>query len=279
MGLDAYVRCNCFEERRTTKPPYLWDDLMLDEGGYVVLREAHKDWQKHINEELSYDEYEEKHGMADDALREWQAQCCEHEDREFCSEWVGNWYGVRRFEGIVASIGNEHFPILSTIIPNGNGGIFPQEKAHEALKELDLLEKKISDAEEVCLVDMNTNEIVYSFIPAWDGVFMFAWDQQVGVDADGVFVLDPRTGKEVFRSKHLKQTVVEESHNENPVTILNCLDTNSVCKIFGVIGDEKQDREMTVATLTVTIENIHAAHALKRLLEASLVTGNPIQWC
>ena len=127
MGLDAFVRCNCFKARITSEPPFPWEDLMMDEEGGVCLIEAHNAWNERIQGHIAYDEHRARFGENDDVLWAWQRECCSHEDMEYCSEWVGNWAGVRRFEGIVDSIGKEFFPVLSTMIPNGNGGFFLYE--------------------------------------------------------------------------------------------------------------------------------------------------------
>jgi hypothetical protein len=259
MGLGAFVRCRCFEEGKTIEPPFPREELMIDDEGNIGLREAYEAYKT-----MPYDDYDSKYGDVDDILYEWQCGCCEHEDSEYCSESIGNWYGVRRFEGIIGNMGKEHFPVLSTLIPRGNGGIFPREKAEAALAEITLLEEMLTEAAEVCLVDVNTEETVYSFISAWDGVFAYSWDQHIGIDPQGLFVVDPRTGKEVFRATHVRQTVCQDTDGKQTPALLTCLATGAEQRVFCAIGNDQKDREMKIEVLCVDVESLHAPHAISQ---------------
>ena len=140
MGLDAFVPCNCFEEGRISRPPepFRMDDLYRDEEGYICFRRLDRYY-----EELGYSRYIELYGKLDDAFHSWTLHACEHEDGEYLSEWVSNWPGVREFQSVVEELGGEErYPALSQLIPNGNGGSYPAALVPGAIKEIDdLLER------------------------------------------------------------------------------------------------------------------------------------------
>jgi hypothetical protein len=270
MGLDAFVRCNCFELGLTSAPPIPREELFIDEEGYISSTKASSAWPT-----MSFDEYSNEFGEVDDRIREWEENCCVHPEMDYCSEWMGNWYAVRFFEGLVEQLGNEEFPVLSTIIPEGNGGIFPAKKAQAALEELECFLSRVSEMHQVSLIDVHTGDRAYSYIAVWGGVFMYAFNQQVGLDENGLFVIELPSGREVFRSRHMSQSIIDEEKRAR----LICLESGTECDIFSAIGVDKVNREMKLEILPVQDYQLTTAHALKRLLQASLETGNPIQWC
>jgi hypothetical protein len=270
MGLDAFVRCNCFELGLTKEPPIPREELFVDEDGCISSVKASEAYST-----MEYEEYREKFGELDDKLWEWKKECCAHPEMDYCSEWVGNWYAVRFFEGLVEQLGNKESPLLPSIIPNGNGGVFPAEKAPAALDELQRLLSRISEMHQISLVDASTGEQVYSYIAAWGGVFMYALDQQIGLDEHGLFVIELPTGIKAFRSRHLLQQLSAKGQGAT----LTCLDTGSTCEVFSAIGGNKTDREMKLEVLPVQDYQMITAHALQRLLTASIETCNPIHWC
>ena len=55
MGLDAFVRCRCFEEKKLKPGPVPYEDLYIDEDGYLysrTLNEAENKlgWEKYYEE-------------------------------------------------------------------------------------------------------------------------------------------------------------------------------------------------------------------------------------
>mgnify|MGYP000447154959 CR=1 FL=1 len=80
------------------------------------------------------------YGALDRRFSDWLDKPCEHEGREYLSECVSNWSGIGQFRSIVASLGGEvAYPILSHLLPGGDGGSFPAELAAEAIEEIDEL--------------------------------------------------------------------------------------------------------------------------------------------
>lgn len=156
MGLDASVRCRCFEEHRLRPGPVPYEDLYIDCDGHLYSRklgEAHAKYD--------YRQYLERYERLDNELREWLDHPCEHDYGEYCSERISNWAGVSAFEDRVEDAGGEaKFPLLSHLLPDGNGGMYPVELAEPTLAELDRFIAKVSDVDEWVLCDCETGKQV-----------------------------------------------------------------------------------------------------------------------
>ena len=66
MGLDASVRCRCFEEHRLNPCPVPYEDLYIDVDGYLSSRsldEAHAKYD--------YRQIQARYGQLDDEFRDW----------------------------------------------------------------------------------------------------------------------------------------------------------------------------------------------------------------
>ena len=133
MGLDASVRCRCFEERKVKPGPVPVEDLYIDSDGYLASRKLDE-----ARETYDGRRFEARFYELDRAFDAWLEQCCEHEDGECCTERVGNWAACGEFRYLVRKAeGEEHFPLLSHLLPDGNGGTYPVERAEATLKELE----------------------------------------------------------------------------------------------------------------------------------------------
>lgn len=102
MGLDASVRCRCFEEGKLNPGPVPTDDLYIDEDGYLASRTLDE-----ARKQFDYRRFDARYGALDDAFCEWVDHCCEHEFGEYRSEWVSNWAGCVEFEDLVEEAGGE----------------------------------------------------------------------------------------------------------------------------------------------------------------------------
>ena len=133
MGLDAYVTCNCFGEAFRSARPLTMDDVCRDEEGFLCSHMLDS-----LRKSLDYSDYIDRHGALDDCFHDWADHACEHENGEYCSEWVGNWTGVREFQSVVEELGgNDRYPVLSGLIPDSDGGCFPAKLAKKAIEEID----------------------------------------------------------------------------------------------------------------------------------------------
>lgn len=100
MGLDAYVRCRCFEEGKLKPGPVPFDDLYIDEDGYLSSKKL--DAARSVYDRRRFSA---RYGQLEDDFLAWSENCCEHEDGEYCSEWAGNVAGVAQFQALVEQLG------------------------------------------------------------------------------------------------------------------------------------------------------------------------------
>ncbi len=165
MGLDATVRCRCFEEGKLKPGPIPLEDLYIDKDGYLASRTLDA-----AREKYDYRRFDARYGALSDEFCEWLQDCCEHEGGDYFTEWVDNWAGVAHFCALVESAGGEaEFPLLSSFIPDGNGGAYPAEKARDTLDELrrfvtvvtEMSERAPEDADGEFLASLKEDPVLY----------------------------------------------------------------------------------------------------------------------
>lgn len=312
MGLDAVVQCNCWKERTAAEPPAGWEDIYLDCDGWISSRLVDRAWEQ----ATSYDEFHEQVGELDDAMDEWRAHGCPHEDMEYCCEWISNWGGVGHFQSLIERMGgNDRFKILAGLLPEANGGQFPAEQAAMALEDLDAFDAEypsyrddVSQLRHVSLVNTDTQETVsWRTVdlsePAPEPLSRGSWE----LDSQGFHMVDIDGNS--FRSTDFTQCIwrrppimdYEErmmwKYHGAKGTLRDTLTGESIVfrNPISIHENEPWDEDelwnMACSDTTheqhfvVTVEAVPdcleygPARRLRRLLEASLETGNPIQWC
>ncbi|MBL7829786.1 MAG: hypothetical protein JNK41_02065 [Saprospiraceae bacterium] len=275
MGYDAFVTCNCFKEGKTKEPPYKGFMKIDVEGIYLDL-------------DLTYnqdkDEYLKRHQEFDD----WKRTACPHQDMRFASEHLANTSGMEAFKTMLQDFGGEkRFPTLTKYLPVSNGGTLPAAYAEKVLKELKDIEQEKTGEKKVIL-RLNTGEIIWSTNE--NHSFIFIWTgnnrENYGIDKDGFFIIQNReflwrrSSTLVFRSKNFKQVVLGKNKFQfidNPTkkqykgtTNIHPDGKEQAIQDFDFIVD------MEVAPLATEYKYI--IEPLKRLINASLETGNPIIW-
>lgn len=78
MGLDAFVRCRCFEEGKLKPGPIPFEDLYIDDEDYIsskLLDQKRK--------ELSSEQFRERYGDLESDFLDWMDSACEHEYGEY----------------------------------------------------------------------------------------------------------------------------------------------------------------------------------------------------
>lgn len=277
MGLDASVMCNCLRDGKCRPPPFPiervvldgegWPDLTAPDGAGVTLEE-------HM------------------AFRDWRLDACEHEDMEQASEWISNWYGVRRFQQTLRALGAERFPVLTAAIPDANGGCVAPEKAPLAMQELELLEGLLPLVVAAVLVDQDTREVVWHHIEAWEGELILDGRARMraGLDPQGFFVLDDvvaatgeRADRTLFRSSHFVQKhapfcCVRDPDKQN--VLLTDIATGASLQFPSPIGSlESPEQRFRVDQRALSSDDhAHVIAALRTLFRASIETGNPVRW-
>ena len=183
-------------------------------------------------------------------------------------------------------IGEDIVPILSHILPHGNGGTFPAEKAEAALAELDIfdawIDKEMAKNPTSTLIDIETGEEVWS--PEDGEITVNTSDITKSEMRDGKFRLVAVflcKGKVYFESSHFIHEYIDDPKwkGENRRYRLTCLDSGASVECFDGFEFCKKDKtEFTIGSRKAwcwTFANV----ALRELLTASLETGNPIRWC
>lgn len=280
MGLDASVRCRCFEEGRLKPGPVPVEDLYIDEEGYLSSRKLNAAYKKY-----DYRQYRARYGKLNDAFEEWADHACEHEYGEYCSEWVNNWSGVSGFEFRVDEAGGEaEFPLLSKMLPHVNGGTYPVELAKPTLKELDRFVEKVSDVDEWVLCDCETEEEVWTQTDGGSFTWMYSCNQRIGMVGGKVFFEGP--GDLYVETTHFRQEPIEEPGCKGSRKMrIVCLDCDGVTEAFEPLGSEgaqNSPREFCVISKRAPFlweGKYLTAERIRNLLVASIETGNPIRWC
>jgi hypothetical protein len=175
MGLDAFVRCRCWEDGKIVPPPQLATHVILDSEEDSLRLDL--PWQTHHAEHA--------------AFRQWMEHCCPHPRTCFVLEHISNWAGVRAFQDKLREIGLDRFPTLAAIIPRSNGGLVSPAQSAVALVELGGFE--ISDlGEKIVLIDADTGDEIHVYIAAYQGTFCFApQNWSAGIDPFGYFIRGP----------------------------------------------------------------------------------------
>lgn len=280
MGLDATVRCTCFEEGKLKPGPVPVENLFIDEEGYLASRKlawAHREFDYRRFQARGYRELERE-------FEAWLMHCCEHVDTDYCFEWVSNWAGCAEFRSLVDEVGGEQeFPLLSTLLPDGNGGIYPAEKAEVTLAELNKFLEKISDIDLWVLCDLETDDEIWSSTDGATFTWRYGPNDRVGMCGEKVFFVhgdDP-----VVETTHFKQIPVGKPDCKGRQKMhIVCLDSDAVTETFdslGPVGAPKVEREFSVVRKRAPFlyeGKYGTAERIRKLLVASIETGNPIRW-
>ena len=280
MGLDASVRCRCFEEGKLKPGPVPFEDLYIDEEGYLSSRKLSSAHSKY-----GYRQYRARYGELDDAFEKWADHACEHEFGDYCTEWVSNWAGVAAFECRVEEAGGEaEFPLLSKMLPRGNGGIYPVELAKSTLEELDRFIEKVTDIDEWVLCDCETEDEVWTQTDGGSFTWMYSYNQRIGMIGGKVFFEGP--GSSYVETTHFRQEPVGRGDNNGYLKMrIVCLDCDAETEAFDLLGPEdapKVQREFYVTSKKAPFlweGKYWTAERIRNLLVASIETGNPIRWC
>ncbi|HET8631303.1 MAG TPA: hypothetical protein VFL91_28110 [Thermomicrobiales bacterium] len=285
MGLDAFVRCNCWKEGRTTPPPVPRELIYEDEEG-LELR-------------LPFDGKEEMYFAFD----RWMLSCCEHEDMSYARVRVSNWSGYRLFQQALERAGWEHFPTLEAELPNANGGQMSPGSAAKALAELRYFCDQADLGENTFLVDAETGEELRAYVASYAGMFAFAAHYELGFDPNGFYVLDESVAppKELFRSCRFEQRFLEplpmDANYGGPVELIDLVMQERAVSPMAITGheipwpdgrmenDQGSVRNAYPRFLEVTRRRVTSADydyildPLTEIFEASVEIGNPVIWC
>jgi hypothetical protein len=258
MGLDAFVYCRCWQDGVATPPPI--GPVGFDDEGYLGLT-------------LPWDGNEAAHT----AIEIWLTRACPHDRMKQAHEHVSNWAGLRLFQQVLDDVGWSHFPALHSGLPRANGGSLPAEQASIVLAELDYFRGVGQLADEVVLADEATGRVLMTYVAAYDGVMMLGPGYRAGVDPEGFFVLDPGVDPPatLFRAQRFSQQAF-------PGNVVRFVSDELTARVsMPPVGqhDGGQSQWLAVRSRPRTAEDFdYIVQPLRRLCEASVLTGNPVMW-
>ena len=280
MGLDATVRCRCFEEGKLKPGPVPLDDLYIDKEGYLSSRKLDAAYKR-----LTYRQFDARYGDLQREFEDWSGSCCEHAGGDYCSEWVSNIAGCAQFEDLVEAAGGEaDFPLLSKLLSHANGGTYPAELAAATLAELDRFIEKVSDVDEWALCEAGSDTMIWTSTEKGSFPLMVAPFGEVRMTGGKVCFY--HAGYRPVETTHFKQVPLEGpgKGGDQRMKII-CLDTGETTETSCFTepkGDPKAEREFYVTSRKAPFlfeGKYGTAERIRNLLVASLETGNPIRWC
>ncbi|MEV6555842.1 hypothetical protein AB0M22_09010 [Nocardia sp. NPDC051756] len=269
MGLDAFVRCRCWQDGRTTTAPVPADMIVEDGERYLMFS-------------MPYERHEEQHHRVDDWIRNG---ACPHKRMDLVSERIANWSGYRLFQSALEAAGLANFPTLSAELPNNNGGQLSPTSAAAALVEIGLFRTQSDVGTETNLIDAATGEALMTGVPSYSGVFI--WDGRTkhnfALDADaGLTIINTSTDpeSEIFRAHNFTQ-----KQSLRGGTWFTNLDTGQRARIparepINPKESANYPRRLRVQNTPVTPDRFdYILNPLTRVLQASVDTDNPVVWC
>lgn len=277
MGLDAFVPCNCLSEGKTTEPPVDKTWIMCDEDGYYNL-----------NPEYSDD------ADLNDKIYDWSEHCCEHPGMHLWKS-ICNWYGLRAFQQALINLDGECFPILTTQLPNVNGGSMSVENARKALEELDVFEQNIHKVRNVYLINEENNQTVYEYIDEYKGKVMYSKPYSLGFNINGLYIIESESNRIVFQGKHVTQQIYVHPEwirrlakvlhiKMKPVRKVSwinretkeCFNTSWGLSVYGA----DYPKGFTVEERAINVDDYQdIIISFRKIFEASIQMNRPVFWC
>lgn len=267
MGLDAAVSCTCYRQGRAISP--FPKHTRVDDEGELFL-------------DLPLRGHEDEH----DIFEEWlyNGSPCEHPRMELCQVRISNWGGVSSFKSALEQAGWEHFPTLHTYLPNANGGHLPADAAGTALEELETF-RRIFEGSVPVLVNAETGDLARpmgNFIAG--GHTPSGFHYAVGLDQDGVYVAELSDPPRVYFRSRLFELQLAPGQDDLPLarrqvvyrdvaTGEECLCPIALLLPIRPITLRVEQRGLDVDYFTYIFE------PLEQVLQASMLTGNPVRWC
>ncbi len=281
MGLDAIVPCNCFEKGKLSDPPepFAADDLYRDADGFISSRKLDAELER-----LGSRAFQNCCGYLEDLLEDWSNNACEHEYGEYFSERVGAWTSVHTFNYIVERLGgSERYPILSTLLPQANGGSFPASRAPQALREIDDFLKVLGNIKLNALVCSDSDEPVKLCADHKTARIIAGPHIEVGLEGDCAYFA---TSEHRLTSKRFHQDPAGPMSimGEMPMDVI-LSESGERIRVFDSIGPQdapKVAREFWIEKRELPIMHdghYYTAERIRSLLVASIEMGTPICWC
>lgn len=284
MGLDAFVRCRCFEEGKLKPGPIPFEDLYIDDEDYISSK-----FLDQKRKELSSEQFRERYGDLESDFLDWMDSACEHEYGEICSERVGNFCGLLSIDAVLSSDeGESKYPLLNNMLPSINDGLYPVEKAQPTLNELDRFIEEHAKVQGYQLIDEETHKVIFS--RAFDDGFCMYCDGNInyGFAKDKMYFHQNKLSQS-YQTDHFYQ-IPADDYKQTQKVVVYCDDPNNCESNFrmtlrGPIDiklDNSVLRSFSVQKATLDFkETSHfwRLNKIRNLLIASIETKHPICWC
>ena len=284
MGLDAFVRCRCFEEGKLKPGPIPFEDLYIDDEDYISSK-----FLDQKRKELSSEQFRERYGDLESDFLDWIDNACEHEYGEICSESVGNFCGVLNiYADLSSDEGESKYPLLNNMLPSINDGLYPVEKAQPTLNELDRFIEEHAKVQGYQLIDEETHKVIFS--RAFDDGFCMYCDGNInyGFAKDKMYFHQNKLSQS-YQTDHFYQ-IPADDYKQTQKVVVYCDDPNNCESNFrmtlrGPIDiklDNSVLRSFSVQKATLDFkETSHfwRLNKIRNLLIASIETKHPIIWC
>jgi hypothetical protein len=203
-------------------------------------------------------------------------------------EFISSWKGYQQFMDALDELGAEQFQMIIDQLPDGDEGETSAEKAAVMLRELENFIEQQSQIQQAILVDSERGGDVSMGSNVLGGVLSMdrVSGYDLGFDENGFFVRDRlELNRELFRAMRVQQNLI---HPESlTVEYVNLDDGRTFqCNVpFGkpTTGDDGFPRMMLQKfhiELRSTPPNrfSYIVRPLKSVLEASIESGDSIQW-
>jgi len=270
MGYDAYVRCNCYKEGKINKP-YFSEYLIEDIEGYELLLPDNIKNDENLSEKIYRD------------FSDWEYKGCEHEYMEYYNCRISNAGGMGWLVGAIEYINKfENIPLLMKYIEDRYGGFLAYENINEFKKEIDIFKKyggipvyefryKTKD-EDIALSDtvsfdmeghkkilFNKNNIELSVL---NGNFLISENNINVFKANDFYILNNN------REYYYKNLITNEKYTCKHVFENKCFRKHKKNNFYF----EKNPKYFVDLFIDI-------AEIFYELINASLITKNPIIWC
>ena len=270
MGLDASVRCRCWE-RGLCKPTPLAAHITFEVREDCISTNLR--WETHQAEILAFDQ--------------WMLSCCEHEEMCFARERISNWSGLRSFQQALRTLGETGFAVLLREIPNVNGGLTYPDAAQACLTELDRFDRMKQFGERIELLDSATNQVVHRRVGPYGGwlgtsgrtkiTLRLTADAHFQIERglNGVMRADPEA-EVLFRATRFTQVEV----SEDEVSFTDASTGSAFIHSFGL--KDSTGRLPTAFHVAARPDSAdgyaYCTAPLRRIFQAALEVGNPVRW-
>lgn len=262
MGLDAGVRCRCWEEglcAPTRLKPHIYLDVRSD------ILDIALPWDTHEKEVREFDQ--------------WVEHACAHSGMRQAQEHVQSWPGVRAFQNALRTIGEECFRTLLREIPDGNGGLTSPEAAKDCLQELDRFQSAGTFGCHIELVDSDTGSRLAERTEDYDGWFASfgKTGYEFSLSGDGHMLIRHKQLGIVFRAKTFTQ-----SRTPDGQFIYTGLLDGAQCVCPDGLEDDETSEYPSRLSVVIGRDNVerhnYIVSALRLVFSAAIETDHPVSW-